>query len=164
MNGDATLASAYTNTLTLNDHLVLCTGSNFTTPVDGQQGYTITGTLEADGTAITSGTATKFGTVGLTYGVWIIFNQAGYLASGSVTFSNRTISIHSTSGTANIKYGTRSNASISLGSANENHDSCSRCVTVTNGLTNYYINATLTFTGTLAMYNASTSLYAVRIA
>ena len=148
MNGDVTLASASTNRLTLNDHLVLCTGSNFTTLVDGQQGYTITGTLEADRTSITSGQATKFATVGLIYGVWIIFGQASYLSSGGVTFSRRIISIHSTSGTANLKYGTTSNASITLGSGNENHDSCSRCVTVTNGLTNYYINATLTFTGT----------------
>ena len=38
LNGNVTLASASANTITLNDHLVLCTGSNFTTPVSGQQG------------------------------------------------------------------------------------------------------------------------------
>jgi hypothetical protein len=55
LNGDVTLASASANTITLNDLLVLCTGSNFTTSVSGQQGYMITGTNATDNTSIGTG-------------------------------------------------------------------------------------------------------------
>jgi hypothetical protein len=58
MNGDVTLASTSANTFTLKDHLDLVTGSNFTTPVDGQQGYMVTGTIVTDQTTITSNSAT----------------------------------------------------------------------------------------------------------
>jgi hypothetical protein len=77
LSGNVTLASAYTNTLTLNDHLILCTGSNFTTPVSGQQGYIMTGTFETDLTTITTAQATKYATLNLTYGVWLILGQIG---------------------------------------------------------------------------------------
>jgi hypothetical protein len=60
LNGDVTLTSASANTITLNDQLILCTGSNFTTPVSGQQGYIVTGSNEPSGTLITSGQATKY--------------------------------------------------------------------------------------------------------
>ena len=78
LNGDVTLASASTNTLTLNDHLVLVTGTNFTTPISGQQGYIITGTNATDSTAITSGSNLTYSTIDLSYGVWMVFGQIGF--------------------------------------------------------------------------------------
>jgi hypothetical protein len=171
LNGDVTLASAYTNTLTLNDHLVLCTGSNFTTPVSGQQGHIMTGTLETDRTSITSGTATKYATLNLTYGVWLIIGQIGYFnvnnsgTNTSASISNKFTSIHTTSGTANALYGLRQNFTSTVGLGIENHETVTRVATVNNSLTNYYLNSTITYTGgPLTMYNLSTNFYAVRIA
>ena len=69
LNGNVTLASASANTITLNDHLVLCTGSNFTTPVSGQQGYIVTGTNTTNATSISSGTSIDFASINLSYGV-----------------------------------------------------------------------------------------------
>ena len=115
LNGDVTLASASANTITLNDHLVLCTGSNFTAPLSVQQGYIMTGTLEADGTAITSATATKYATLPLTYGVWLIIGQIGYFnvnnsaTNTSASISNKYTSIHTTDATATAKTGQRLN-------------------------------------------------------
>jgi hypothetical protein len=75
----------------LNDHLVLCTGSNFTTHVSGQQGYNVSGTLTAD-TLIASPNVTtlsifSYGSVTLTYGIWLILGNAGFqnTANGTIT-------------------------------------------------------------------------------
>jgi hypothetical protein len=87
LNDDVTLASASANTITLNDHLVLCTGSNFTTPVSGQQGYIMTGTFETDGTTIVTATAIKYATLNLTYGVWLIIGQIGYYNANATAAS-----------------------------------------------------------------------------
>jgi hypothetical protein len=171
LNGDVTLASASANTITLNDHLVLCTGSNFATPVSGQQGYIMTGTLEADGTSITSGTAIKYATLKLTYGVWLISGQIGYYNvnnSGTNTtaaISTKWHTINTTSVTAALLNGIRMNNANSVGLGVENHETLTRVVTVTSASVSYYLNTTITYTGgSLSMYNASTFFNAVRIA
>ncbi len=171
LNGNVTLASASANTITLNDHLVLCTGSNFTTPVSGQQGYIMTGTLEADGTSISSNTATKYATLNLTYGVWLIVGQVGYYnVNNSGTNTTAAISIkwhtiHTTAASNNLLYGIRMNNANSVGLGIENHETLSRVVTVTSASTSYYLNASITYTGgPLSMYNASSYFHAVRIA
>ena len=171
MNGDVTLAATSANTLTLKDHLVLVTGSNFTTPLSGQQGYIMTGTLEADGTAIASATATKYATLNLTYGVWLIIGQIGYFnvnnssTNTSASITNNYTSIHTTDATAYAKTGQRLNYTNTVGLGIENHELVSRVVTVTAALQNHYLNSTITYTGgPLTQYNASTNFYAVRIA
>ena len=171
MNGDVTLAQTSANTLTLKDHLVLCTGSNFTTPISGQHGYIMTGILEADNTTIASGTATKYATLNLTYGVWLIIGQIGYFNENtpashtSASISNKYTSIHTTDAAPLPKNGQRLNYTNVVGLGIENHELISQVVTVTSVLTPYYLNSNITYTGgPLTMYNASTNFYAVRMA
>jgi hypothetical protein len=123
LNDDVTLASASANTITLNDHLVLCTGSNFTTPVSGQQGYIMTGTFETDGTTIVTATAIKYATLNLTYGVWLIIGQIGYY-NANATAASISIKWHtiSTSVAVSLLYGIRMNATNSIGTGIENHE------------------------------------------
>jgi hypothetical protein len=124
----------------------------------------MTGTLEADGTFITSATATKYATLNLTYGVWLIIGQTGYFnvnnsdTNTSASKSNKFTSIYTNSGL-------RQNCTSTVGLGIENHETVSGVATVNNSLTNYYLNSTITYTGgPLTMYNAATNFYAVRIA
>ena len=172
MNGDVTLAQTSANTLTLKDHLVLVTGTNFTTPVDGQQGYMVTGTIGTDLTAIaTNGTAMNFASITLSYGVWIVFGQIGYYNSTSgvsVTITNKQFSIHSVSAASTPKYQYRVNYSSTIGALVSNSDQISRIVIVTTNPSsaNYFLNGGITWSGsgTLVTYAANTNFYAVRIA
>jgi hypothetical protein len=167
LSGDVTLASAYTNTLTLNDHLVLCTGSNFTTPVSGQQGYMITGTNATDNTSIGTGSVITYSTLDLSYGVWIVFGQIGYInASGgtSASISSKQFGIHSVT-TLAIKYNNKYNQTNTLAATVSAADNFSRIVTVTNASTPYYLLGNLAYTGGPLYTNTSyTNFTAVRIA
>jgi hypothetical protein len=166
LNGDVTLASASANTITLNDHLVLCTGPNFTTPVSGQQGYIINGTFETDFLSIASAVAIKYATLNLTYGVWLIIGQIGY-HNANATAASISIKWHtiSTSVTTSLLYGTRINATNTIGTGIENHETLSRVVTVTSASQAYYLVAYIAYSGgTLTTYNSSSLFYAVRIA
>ena len=168
MNGDVTLASASTNTLTLNDHLVLVTGSNFTTPISGQQGYMITGTDLAASTSLTSNTAYNFSTVNLPYGVWMLMGQIGYTnihASTTTVVTVKQVSINNVSATTTSKYLYRANYTSNLTTAiPNNNDSYSRIVTVTTSNEPYYLVGMLTWTGGTLVSSTATNFYAVRIA
>ena len=150
MNGDVTLAQTSANTLTLKDHLVLVTGTNFTTPGDGQQGYTVTGTIGTDLTAIpNTGTAMNFASITLSYGIWMVFGQVGYYNSTSaisVTIANKLFSIHSVSASNTPKYQYRVNYSSTIGGQVSNSDQFSRIVTVTTNPSsaNYFLNGGIT--------------------
>ena len=89
MSGDVTLAATSANTLTLKDHLVLVTGTNFITPVNGQQGYIATGTITLNATSITSGSSIDFASINLSYGVWLIIGHLGYLTSATGTITDK---------------------------------------------------------------------------
>ena len=88
----------------------------------------MTGTLEVDGTAITSATATKYATLPLTYGVWLIIGQIGYFnvnnsgTNTSASISNKYTSIHTTDAAATAKTGQRLNYSNTVGLGIENHE------------------------------------------
>ena len=172
MNGDVTLAQTSANTLTLKDHLVLVTGTNFTTPADGQQGYMVTGTIGTDLTAIpTNGANMNFASITLSYGVWMVFGQIGYYNSTSgvsVTIANKLFSIHSVSASNTPKYQYRVNYSGTIGGQVSNSDQISRIVIVTTNPSsaNYFLNGGITWSGsgTLVTYAANTNFYAVRIA
>ena len=126
----------------------------------------MTGTLEADGTSITSGTATKYATLTLKYGVWLITGQIGYY-NGNATaasISNKWHNIN-TSVAVNMLYGIRMNATNSIGNGIENHETLSRVVTVTSASQTYYLVAYVSYTGgPLTTYNQSSYFHAVRIA
>ena len=131
MNGNVTLASASANTITLNDHLVLCTGSNFTTPVSGQQGYMVTGTNATDNTSIGTAAVITYFTMDSSYGVWIVFGQIGYIATGSsASISSKWFGINSAT-SLSLKYNNKYNQTNSLASTVSAADNFSRIVTVT---------------------------------
>ena len=162
---------ASANTITLNDHLVLCTGSNFTTPVDGQQGYIVTGVINTDLTSIpTNGANVLFASITLSYGVWMVIGQAGYYNSSTtstVTTSIKQISIHTVSGSgSNAKHMYRANYSCTIGAQTANNDQCMRIITQTASAStaNYFLNGSFTWSGsgTLVTYAANTNFYAVR--
>ena len=166
LNGNVTLASASANTITLNDHLVLCTGSNFTTPISGQQGYIKTGTNTADATAITSATSIDFATINLSYGVWLIIGHLSYYSTAAGTITDKYFWINSTAttqSTTNMIKNAYSNLSVG---ANKSHVDCTqRIVTVTSASQDWFLGANLTFsTATLTTRSSNTYLYAVRIA
>ena len=169
LNGNVTLASASANTITLNDHLVLCTGSNFTTPLSGQQGYMITGANATDLTSITSGSPVTYSTINLSYGVWIVFGQIGYInnnASGgaSASISSKFFGIHSAT-SISLAYANKYNVTNSLAATLSGADNFSRIVTVTSVSTPYYFVGQLTYTGGPIYTNTShTNFTAVRIA
>jgi hypothetical protein len=167
LNGDVTLASAYTNTLTLNDHLVLCTGSNFTTPVSGQQGYIITGTSATNQTSITTQATTTYSTITLSYGVWMVIGQIGFqnITGGTTaTLTIRNFCINDSVAIA-ANYAIRYNHSIALAATSYSSEMCTRIVTVTNASTLWYLVGALTYTnGPLYTASTDTNLYAVRIA
>jgi hypothetical protein len=156
LNGNVTLASASANTITLNDHLVLCTGFNFTTPVSGQQRYIISGTFETDLTTITTATAIKYATLTLTYGVWLIIGQVGYY-NGNATVASISNKWHMINNSVNVSL-------LNIGTGIENHETLSRVVTVSSASANYYLVAYISYTGgPLTTYNSSSLFNAVRI-
>ena len=163
------MASASANIITLNDHLILCTGSNFTTPTSGQQGYMITGANATDLTSITSGSSVTYSTLNLSYGVWIVIGQIGYVnnnASGgaSASISSKFFGIHSSASIA-LTYANKYNVTNSLAATVSAADNFSRIVTVTNASTPYYLVGQLTYTGgPINTSSAYTNFYAVRIA
>ena len=166
LNGNVNLAQTSANTLTLNDHLVLCTGSNFTTPGSGQQGYMVTGTNTTDVTPITTGTATSLASITLSYGVWLIVGQGGINnssgAAASCVMTNKQFGISLSSPTA---YQNRSIGSFTLGIGQTAWEQCTRVVTVTNNATTYYLNVYMNYSaGTLQTWSTQTILYAVRLA
>ena len=169
MNGNVTLAQTSANTLTLNDHLILCTGTNFPTPVSGQQGYIASGTNVTDLTSIPSATATALASITLSYGVWFITGQAGiYNSSGAAatcTMSNKQVAISNSATAIEGSYQNRSIGSYTLGIGVAACEQCTRVVTVTNNSTSYYLNIFVNYsTGTLQTYITQSNLYAVRLA
>ena len=148
LNGDVTLASASTNTLTLNDHLVLVTGTNFTTPISGQQGYIITGTNTTDSTAITSGSNLTYSTIDLSYGVWMVFGQIGLqnLTGGTqATMTVKNFGIH-TAQSIIAKYANNYQTTSYLAANKSAAENISRIVTVTTASTPYYLVAAISYT------------------
>ena len=126
LNGDVTLASASTNTLTLNDHLVLVTGANFTTPASGQQGYSVSATLTTDTLVsnpnISSATVYSYnsgtGVLSLPYGLWIIYGTAGFQVtvpvSSTGTISSVQVGINGNATTISGNYGIKDDSTISV--------------------------------------------------
>ena len=128
LNGDVTLASASTNTLTLNDHFVLVTGTNFTTPVSGQQGYNAKCSLTTDTLVsapnITSGTVFSYNggtggtTLSLPYGVWFIYGNAGFQVTvptaSTGTITNVQVGINGSATTISGNFGIKDETTISV--------------------------------------------------
>ena len=144
LNGNVTLAQTSAITLTLNDHLILCTGSNFTPPVNDQQGYTVTGTNVTDLTSIPTATITILASITLSYGVWSLIGQAGlYNASSTAAcvISNKQIAISNSATAFEAKYQNRSIGSYSLAIGAAACEQVNRIVTVTNSSTLYYLLA-----------------------
>jgi hypothetical protein len=126
----------------------------------------MTGTLETDLTTITTATATKIATLNLTYGVWLILGQFGYINS-TTTSASISIKWHtiSTSVAVQLLYGIRINATNTMGQSIENHETLSRVVTVTSASQTYYLVGYIAYTGgPLTTYNSSSYFQAVRIA
>ena len=168
LNGNVNLAQTSANTLTLNDHLVLCTGSNFTTPGSGQQGYTVTGTNATDLTSIPSATVTILASITLSYGVWSLIGQAALYNTSSTTtcaMSNRQIGISNSATAFEVKYQFRAVGTNTLGIGAVACEQANRIVTVTNSSTPYYLLVYANYsTGTLQFYASNAHFYAVRIA
>ena len=165
LNGNVTLASASANTITLNDHLVLCTGSNFTTPVSGQQGYIKTGTNTTDATAITSASSIDFASINLSYGVWLIIGHLSYTTGAAGTITDKYFWINSQATTQSTTNMIKNTYSVSVGINKSHVDSIQRIVTVTSASQDWFLGANLTFsTTTLITRSSNTNLYAVRIA
>ena len=165
LNGNVTLASASANTITLNDHLVLCAGSNFTTPVSGQQGYIKTGTNTTDATAITSASSIDFASINLSYGVWLIIGHLSYFSNAAGTITDKYFWINSQATTQSTTNMIKNTYSISVGLNKSHVDSIQRIVTVTSASQDWFLGANLTFsTTTLITRSSNTNLYAVRIA
>ena len=169
LNGNVTLAQTSANTLTLNDHLVLCTGSNFATPASGQQGYMVSGTNTTDLTSIPTATVTALASITLSYGVWLVEGQAGiYNSSGaaaSCAMTNKQIGISNSATAFESKYQNRAIGSYTLGIGVAACEQCTRVVTVTNNSTPYYFLAFVNYSaGTLQTWTVQTILYAVRLA
>ena len=168
LNGNVTLAQTSANTLTLNDHLVLCTGSNFNTPSSGQQGYMITGTNVTDLTSIPATTVTMLASITLSYGVWSLIGQAGiYNASSTTTcaMNNKQIGISNSATAFETKYQSRAVGTNTLSIGAAACEQANRIVTVTNSSTPYYLLAYVNYTtGTLQSYTSQSHFYAVRIA
>ena len=169
LNGNVSLAQTSANTLTLYDHLVLCTGSNFTTPVSGQQGYMLTGTIPTDLTSIPSASVTALASITLSYGVWLIIGQGGiYNSSGaaaSCVMSNKQFGLSNSATAFESKYQSRSIGSYTLGIGVAACEQVNRVVTVTNSSTPYYLHAYVNYSaGILQTWSAQSHIYAVRIA
>jgi hypothetical protein len=169
LNGNVSLAETSANTLTSNDHLVLCTGSNFTTPVSGQQGYILTGTNTTDLTSIPTATVTSLASITLSYGVWLVIGQGGiYNSSGATAacvMSNKQFGLSNSATAFEAKFQSRSIGSYTLGIGVAACEQCTRVVTVTNSATPYYLLAFVNYSaGTLPTWSIQSNLYAVRIA
>ena len=168
LNGNVSLAQTSANTLTLNDHLVLCTGSNFTTSGSGQQGYTVTGTNVTDLNSLPTATVTFLASITLSYGVWSIIGQAGiYNASSTAacTMNNKQIGISNSATAFESKYQNRSIGSYSLVIGAAACEQVNRNVTVTNSSTPYYLLAYINYsTGTLQTQSNLSNFYAVLLA
>jgi hypothetical protein len=169
LDGNVTLAQTSANTLTLNDHLNLCTGSNFATPVSGQQGYIVTGTNVTDLTSIPSATATALASIILSYGVWLITGQAAIYnsagAAASAVMSNRQFGITTSTTALEGKYINRAVGSSTLGIGVAAYENVTRVVTVTNSSTTYNLLTFINYSsGTLQTWSNNTNLYAVRLA
>jgi hypothetical protein len=169
LNGNVTLAQTSANSLTLNDHLILCKGLNFPTPVSGQQGYIATGTIVTNQTSIPTSTVTTVASITLSYGVWLIIGQGGIYnsssAAASCVMNNKQFEISSSGTTTEGTFQNRSIGSYAAGIGVAACEQCTRVVTVTNSSTSYYLNMFVNYSaGTLLTWATQTNLYAVRLA
>ena len=143
---------------------MLCTGSSFTTPLSGQQGYIITGTNTTDATSITSGTSIDLAIINLPYGVWLITGHLGYTTASSGNITTKIYWISSTTATLLNSNMAKTAHTMAIGSGISFVDTITRVVTVTNANTPYCLSAQITFTNAITTRSSNTNLYAVRIA
>jgi hypothetical protein len=122
LNGNVTLAQTSANTLTLNDNLLLCTGTNYATPnVNNMLGFGSTGSITADTNTdspnITSGVLFNYGTVTLPVGVWLLYGTAGFQVTVPVSSTGTITSVQvsiGTLGTLSGNFGIKDDSTVSV--------------------------------------------------
>ena len=171
-----TLAETSANSLTLNDHLLLCTGTNYATPnVNNMLGFGQTGSITADTITdspnITSGVLFNYGTVTLPVGVWLLYGTAGFQVTVPVSSTGTITSVQVSiggSGTLSGNFGMRDDSTLTvsyLASGRYISHQVMRIQSITTASTAQTLNAKYTFTGcTLNSRVGYSSLYAYRIA
>jgi len=171
-NGNVTLAQTSENTLTLNDHLILCTGTNWSVPsTGGMLGFGSTGAIVSDTLVsapnITSSNVFSFGSVTLTYGVWLLYGTAGFQITVPTagTITSVQVSIGNTSTTLSGNFGIRDDSTQTVTNSTYMSHQVMRITSVTTASSTQYLNARYTFTGcTLNSRVGYSSFYAYRIA
>ena len=137
----------------------------FTTPVDGQQGYIITGTNATNQTSAANQAYVNYSTINLSYGVWMVIGQIGYqnvTGGTTATLTTRFFGISGSSGAVTNNYASRQSHSISMNAGISSAEMLTRIVTVTNASTPYYLVGQISYTGgPLNTASAYTNFYAV---
>ena len=172
LNGNVTLAQTKANSLTLNDNLSLCTGTNYATPNDNNMlGYGYTGTIITDTLVslpnIQSNTGLNFSNITLTYGVWLLYGNAGIqvtVTSGTGTITSAQVSIGS-SGAINGNFAHTEQSTLTVRDATYISYQTMRIMSVSAASSIQYLVGKYTFTGcTLNTRQGYSSVYAYRIA
>ena len=174
LNGNVTLAQTKANSLTLNDNLSLCTGTNYATPNENNMlGYGITGTILTDTTIsfpnISSNTGINFSNITLTYGVWLLYDNAGIqvtVPSGTTTgtITSAQVSIGS-SGVINGNFAHTEQSILTVQNATYISYQTMRIMSVSAASSIQYLVGKYVFSGcTLNTRQGYSSFYAYRIA
>ena len=174
LNGNVTLAQTKANSLTLNDNLSLCTGTNYATPNENNMlGYGITGTILTDTLVsapnISSNTGLNFSNITLTYGVWLLYGNAGIqvtVPSGSTTgtITSAQVSIGS-SGAINGNFAHTEQSTLTVRDATYISYQTMRIMSVATVSSTQYLVGKYVFSGcTLNTRQGYSSFYAYRIA
>ena len=170
LNGNVTLAQTSANTLTLNDHLILCTGTNWSVPSTGRMlGFGSTGAIVSDTLVsalnITSSNVFSFGSVTLTYGIWLIYGTAGFQITTNGTITSVQVSIGTSSTSISGNFGIKDDSTQTVTNSTYMSHQVMRIMSVSSASVTHYLVGKYTFTGcTLNSRVGYSSLYAYRVA
>lgn len=170
LNGNVTLAETSANSLTLNDNLSLCTGTNYATPnVNNMLGYGFTATIVTDtlisSPNITTNTLFVYSSINLTYGVWLLYGTAGFQVTTAGTITSVQVSIGSSNTAISGNFGVTDQSTQTVRDATYISHNVMRIMSVSAASVPHYLLGKYTFTGcTLNSRQGYSSFYAYRIA
>jgi hypothetical protein len=132
-------------------------------------GFGATGSITADTLVsapnITSTTTFSYGSVALSYGVWLIYGTAGFQITTNGTITAVQVSIGSTATTLSGNFGIKDDSTQTVTNATYMSHQVMRITSISAASSTQYLNAKYTFTGcTLNSRVGYSSLYAYRIA
>ena len=170
LNGNVTLAQTKANSLTLNDNLSLCTGTNYATPnVNNMLGYGYTGTIVTDTLVsspnITTNTLFIYSSISLTYGVWLLYGTAGFQVTTAGTITSAQVSIGSSNTAISGNFGVTDQSTQTVRDATYISHQVMRIISVSTVSSIQYLVGKYVFSGcTLNTRQGYSSFYAYRIA